>query len=58
MFFRTLPASAQRVFTKLGREKALQPFYLAGGSAVALHLAIASRWTWISSRQSCMNPPR
>ncbi|MBM4049297.1 MAG: nucleotidyl transferase AbiEii/AbiGii toxin family protein [Planctomycetes bacterium] len=38
MFFRTLPASAQRVFTKLGRGKALDPFYLAGGSAAALHL--------------------
>ena len=38
MFFKTLPASAQRIFTRLGREPLIQRFYLAGGSAAALHL--------------------
>ena len=38
MFFRAFPAPARRVFTRLGREPFLRAFYLAGGSAAALHL--------------------
>jgi len=38
MFFKTLPAPAQRIFTRLGRDPFIQTFYLAGGSAVALQL--------------------
>jgi len=38
MFFRTLPAPARRIFTRLGREPFTRGFYLAGGSAAALHL--------------------
>lgn len=38
MFFKTLPPAARRLFARLGREKAIQSFYLAGGSACALHL--------------------
>lgn len=38
MFFKTLPASAQRIFARLGREALVKRFYLAGGSAAALHL--------------------
>lgn len=38
MFFKTLPASAQRLFSKLGKESAVSPFYLAGDSAPALWL--------------------
>ena len=38
MFFRTLPAPARRIFTRLGREAFMRVFYLAGGSAAALRL--------------------
>ncbi len=38
MFFKTLPAPAQRLFNRLGRDPFIQVFYLAGGSAVALQL--------------------
>jgi hypothetical protein len=38
MFFKTLPAPAQRIFTRLGRDPFIQAFYLAGGSAAGLHL--------------------
>jgi hypothetical protein len=38
MFFKTLPASAQRLFSQLGKESEVKPFYLAGGSAAALHM--------------------
>ena len=38
MFFKTLPASAQRIFAQLGGESSVRSFYLAGGSACALHL--------------------
>jgi len=38
MFFKTLPASAQRLFTQLAHEPAVERFYLAGGSAAAFHL--------------------
>ena len=38
MFLKTLPTSAQRLFTHLGKESAIAPFYLAGGSAAALHM--------------------
>lgn len=40
MFFKTLPAPAQRIFARLGREPSVQRFYLAGGSAAALHFEL------------------
>ena len=38
MFFRTFPAPARRLFTRLGREPVVRAFYLAGGPAAPLHL--------------------
>ena len=38
MFFRTFPAPARRIFTRLGGEPLTRAFYLAGGSGAALHL--------------------
>jgi hypothetical protein len=38
MFLDTLPPHAQEALTRLGREPLVEAFYLAGGSAVALHL--------------------
>lgn len=38
MFFKTLPAPTQQLFKKLGDDSAVRHFYLAGGSAAALHL--------------------
>jgi len=38
MFLETLPANARRLLTQLCQEPRVQPFYLAGGSAAALHL--------------------
>jgi len=38
MFFKTLPPAAQRLFARLGRRPEMDAFYLAGGSAAALHL--------------------
>lgn len=38
MFVSALPAPARDLLTRLGREPLVKPFYLAGGSAVALHL--------------------
>lgn len=38
MFVHTLPPDAQQLLKKLGQVPEVQPFYLAGGSAVALHL--------------------
>jgi len=38
MFVDTLSANARRLLTQLGREPLIRSFYLAGGSAAALHL--------------------
>jgi predicted nucleotidyltransferase component of viral defense system len=38
MFINTLPATARQLLTRLGQEPLIRPFYLAGGSAVALYL--------------------
>ncbi|OGP75677.1 MAG: hypothetical protein A2V86_15365 [Deltaproteobacteria bacterium RBG_16_49_23] len=38
MFFKTLPASAQGIFARLGHDPFIRAFYLAGGSAAALQL--------------------
>lgn len=38
MFVNTLPGDARRLLMQLGREPLLSSFYLAGGSAAALHL--------------------
>ena len=38
MFIQTLPQSAQAILAKLGRQQWMRNFYLAGGSAAALHL--------------------
>jgi hypothetical protein len=38
MFLETLPGDVQLLLRRLGRLPASAPFYLAGGSAVALHL--------------------
>ena len=38
MFVRALPAPARDLLTLLGRQPQIDPFYLAGGSAAALHL--------------------
>lgn len=38
MFFNTLPAAARTVFTRLGETPEVAPFYLAGGSSLALQL--------------------
>lgn len=38
MFLHTLPAPARQLFSALGRSRIVAPFYLAGGSAAALHL--------------------
>ena len=38
MFVETLPVDVQRLLERLGRLPTVEPFYLAGGSAVALHL--------------------
>jgi len=38
MFLDTLPANARQLLIQLGRHPLLRPFYLAGGSAAALHL--------------------
>lgn len=38
MFLQTLPHHVQDLLKRLGRLPAVGPFYLAGGSAVALHL--------------------
>jgi hypothetical protein len=38
MFLNTLPADARQLLTRLGQQPPLRPFYLAGGSAAALHL--------------------
>jgi hypothetical protein len=38
MFLNTLPADARQLLTQLGQQPLVRPFYLAGGSAAALHL--------------------
>jgi hypothetical protein len=38
MFLRALPPPTRRIFARLGRKPFLRGFYLAGGSAAALHL--------------------
>ncbi len=38
MFLQTLPHHVQSLLKRLGQLSAIAPFYLAGGSAVALHL--------------------
>lgn len=38
MFVNTLPADARQLLSQLGQEPLLKSFYLAGGSAAALHL--------------------
>ncbi len=38
MHLETLPDSAREILKHLGREPLIAPFYLAGGSAVALRL--------------------
>ena len=38
MFFNTLPPEARELFTAVGKLEAVRGFYLAGGSAAALHL--------------------
>lgn len=38
MFQKTLPDKARQLLTELGQEALVRPFYLAGGSAAALHL--------------------
>jgi hypothetical protein len=38
MFVYTLPGNARQLLRKLGREPLISSFYLAGGSAAALHL--------------------
>lgn len=38
MFIETLPEATQRSLELLGAKKITRPFYLAGGSALALHL--------------------
>lgn len=38
MFVNTLPADARQILSQLGQEPLLKSFYLAGGSAAALHL--------------------
>lgn len=38
MFLNTLPAQARQLFKSLGQEPLADSFYLAGGSALALHL--------------------
>jgi len=38
MFLHTLPANARHILKQLGQEPLVRPFYLAGGSAAALHL--------------------
>ena len=38
MFLNTLPANARQLLRQLGQQFLVQPFYLAGGSAAALHL--------------------
>lgn len=38
MFLHTLPADARQLLMRLGQEPLVQPFYLAGGSAAALHM--------------------
>jgi hypothetical protein len=38
MFVQTLPGDAQHLLKRLGLLPTVAPFYLAGGSAVALHL--------------------
>ena len=38
MFLNTLPDSARQLLRQLGQHPVVQPFYLAGGSAAALHL--------------------
>lgn len=38
MFVDALPGPVRKLLTRLGREESTQVFYLAGGSAVALHL--------------------
>ncbi len=38
MFVQTLPAAARQLLTQLGQIPLMHPFYLAGGSAAALHL--------------------
>lgn len=38
MFFKTLPVPTQQLFKKLGAASVVDSFYLAGGSAAALHL--------------------
>lgn len=38
LFVNTLPANARQLLGQLGREPLIASFYLAGGSAAALHL--------------------
>ena len=38
MFLQALPHHVQELLRRLGRLPAIAPFYLAGGSAIALHL--------------------
>jgi hypothetical protein len=38
MFLDTLPPNARQLLKELGQQPLVQPFYLAGGSAAALHL--------------------
>lgn len=38
MFLKTLPDNVRHLIERLGRLPTVEPFYLAGGSAVALHL--------------------
>ncbi|MCR4408195.1 MAG: nucleotidyl transferase AbiEii/AbiGii toxin family protein [Anaerolineae bacterium] len=38
MFIETLPSDARRLLERLGQLFTVAPFYLAGGSAIALHL--------------------
>lgn len=39
MFLNALPPDARQLLTQLGQQPPVRPFYLAGGSAAALHLS-------------------